>query len=70
MPMDRSQTERIRHLRAKIQAISRIQCPTCPEEGPHGPVDQSVQASRKFGQQVYYKANVNGEVKLVSVCTC
>jgi len=70
MPADRSHTERIRHMRAKIQATIRIAYPVRPEEGPRGPVDQSTRTSRMFGQQVYYKQTANGEKIIESVCTC
>jgi len=57
---DRSQTERMRYMRAHIQAVARTKCPKCLEEGPQGPVDQSTRASRKFGQQKYLKQNASG----------
>ena len=67
MPSDRSQTERIRHLRGKIQAIVRIECKKCLEEGPRGPVDESTRLSRMFGQQIYYRHAANGEIITESV---
>ena len=66
---DRSQTERIRRMRAQIQAVRRTDCFTCLEEGPQGPVDQSTRVSRKFGQQIYYKQNAVGAVTPTTCCT-
>ena len=65
---DRSQTERIRRMRALIQAVRRAECFTCLEEGPIGPVDQSTRSSRKFGQSVYYKQNCVGAVVATGCC--
>jgi len=65
---DRSQTERIRRMRAQIQAVRRAECFTCLEEGPIGPVDQSTRASRKFGQSIYYKQNASGVVTPTGCC--
>ena len=66
---DRSQTERIRRLRAQIQAVRRAECAACPEEGPQGPVDQSTRVSRKFGQMIYYKQNASGVVTPTGCCS-
>jgi len=66
---DRSQTERIRRMRSKVQAVRRAECPSCLEEGPIGPVDQSTRVSRKFGQMVYYRQNAVGVVTAESCCT-
>ena len=66
---DRSQTERIRRMRAQIQAVRRATCFTCLEEGPQGPVDQSTRVSRKFGQSIYYKHNAVGAVTPTTCCT-
>jgi len=65
---DRSQTERIRRMRAQIQAVRRAECFTCLEEGPIGPVDQSTRTSRKFGQQIYYKQDCAGVVTPSTCC--
>jgi hypothetical protein len=65
---DRSQTERIRRMRAQIQAVRRAECFKCLEEGPQGPVDQSTRTSRKFGQQIYYKQNASGLVTPTECC--
>ena len=65
---DRSQTERIRRMRAQIQAVRRAECFTCLEEGPQGPVDESTRVSRKFGQSIYYKQNASGQVTPTGCC--
>lgn len=65
---DRSQTERIRHLRSKIQAVRRAECKACPEEGPQGPTDQSTRLSRSLGQQAYYRLNAGGAVVIEQCC--
>ena len=65
---DRSQTERIRRLRSKIQAVRRAECKTCPEEGPQGPTDQSTRLSRSLGQQAYYRLNASGAVVIEQCC--
>ena len=67
---DRSQTERIRRMRAQIQAVRRAECFTCLEEGPQGPVDQSTRVSRKFGQATYYRQNASGAIITESCCKC
>jgi len=59
---DRSQTERIRRIRAQLQAIRRAECMKCPELGPQGPTDQSTWLSRRFGQMEYLRENVNGAI--------
>jgi hypothetical protein len=66
---DRSQTERIRRIRAQIQAVRREECAACLEEGPQGPVDQSTRTSRKFGQMIYYKQNASGVVTPTGCCS-
>ena len=68
MPADRSQTERIRHLRSKIQAVRRAECAACPEEGPQGPTDQSTRLSRSLGQMIYYRQSVTGAAVTDSCC--
>ena len=62
MSADRSQTERIRRIRAQLQAIRRAECMKCPELGPQGPTDQSTWLSRRFGQMEYLRENVNGAI--------
>ena len=66
---DRSQTERIRRIRSTIQAVRRTECPTCPEEGPQGPTDQSTWLSRRFGQMTYYTQTASGATVDKSCCT-
>ena len=61
MPADRSQTERIRHRKAQVQAVARKNCKTCLEEGPQAPVSESMRQSRSFGQMVYYRLQANGQ---------
>jgi hypothetical protein len=68
-PADRSQTERIRRLRAQGQAVRREECATCPELGPQGPTDQSTVLSRRFGQTTYYKQTASGATVIQSCCT-
>jgi len=68
MSADRSQTERIRRLRAQIQAVRRAECGSCPEEGPWGPTDQSTWLSRRFGQMAYLRENAVGVVTVSSCC--
>ena len=72
MLADRSQTERIRRIRAKLQAIRRAECMNCPELGPRGPTDQSTLLSRQFGQMEYLRENANGAIVTQSCCafTC
>lgn len=65
---DRSQTERIRRLRGKIQAVRREECAACPELGPQGPTDQSTWLNRRFGQATYYKQIATGAVVAESCC--
>ena len=57
MPADTSNTERVRHLKAKLQAA-----------GNDGPTDESTRLSRQFGQQVYYRQQANGAVVTESCC--
>ena len=65
---DRSQTERIRRLRATIQATRHAKSPFTPEEGPQGPLDQSTRLSRHFGQMSYYRQNATGATVSESCC--
>jgi len=66
---DRSQTERIRRIRAKVQAVRRAECPSCPEEGPRPSTDQSTWLSRRFGQMIYYRQIATGGVVADPCCT-
>ena len=59
---DRSQTERIRRIRSKVQAVRRAECASCPEEGPLRTTDQSTWLSRRFGQATYYRQIATGAV--------
>ena len=68
MPVDKSQTERLRHLRGKIQAARRIASPTTPEEGPHQSTSESTRLSRSFGQMAYIAINANGATETTSCC--
>jgi len=68
MSADRSQTERIRRLRSKVQAVRRAECAACPEEGPLGPTDQSTRLSRSLGQMVYYRQIASGATVTDSCC--
>jgi len=65
---DRSQTERLRRLKSQLQAQRRETCPTCLEEGPQGPTDQSTWLSRRFGQMEYRTQNAVGAVVVQSCC--
>jgi hypothetical protein len=65
---DRSQTERLRRRKAQIQAVARATCPSCPEEGPQGPTDQSTWLSRRFGQMAYRKQIATGAIVEESCC--
>lgn len=56
MPADTSNTERIRHLKAKTQAGSE-------------PTDESTLLSRKFGKQTYYRQQGNGAVVAELCCS-
>jgi hypothetical protein len=58
MPADTSNTERIRHKKAKIQAT-----------GSDSPTDESTRLSRQFGQQAYYRQQGNGAVLEESCCS-
>lgn len=66
---DRSQTERIRRRKGQIQAVARAACPSCPEEGPQGPTDQSTWLSRRIGQMTYRKEIATGAIVEESCCT-
>jgi len=66
---DRSHTERIRRLRSVIQANRRALCPSCPEEGPLGPTDQSTWLSRRFGQMTYLSQTATGAVVSSDCCS-
>ena len=66
---DRSQTERIRRIRSKVQAVRRAECASCPEEGPHRTTDQSTWLSRRFGQATYYRQIATGAVVAESCCS-
>ena len=69
MPVaDTSQTERIRRIRGKIQAVRRAECKACPELGPQGPTTESIALSRKFGQMTYYRQLPSGAVVEESCC--
>jgi hypothetical protein len=57
MPADTSNTERIRHLKATVQAT-----------GNDVPSDESTRLSRKFGKQVYFRQQGNGAVVEESCC--
>ena len=64
---DLSQTERIRRLRAKIQALSRATDPQRPELQPP-PTSESIWLSRRFGQMAYTRPNANGAAVTTSCC--
>ena len=68
MPTDRSNTERIRRLKAKLQAERRIACPGCPEQGPRGGTDASTRLSRSFGDMKYLSENADGAAVESSCC--
>ena len=69
MPIaDNSQTERIRRLRSKIQAVGRADCPACPELGPQGPTSESIWLSRRLGQSAYRRQNASGATVVESCC--
>jgi hypothetical protein len=59
---DRSQTERIRRIRSKVQAVRRSECPACPEEGPPRGTDESTRLSRTLGQITYFRQQANGAI--------
>jgi len=67
-PADRSQTERIRRLKAQVQAVRRAECATCPELGPQGPTDESTRLSRSFGQMVYLRPTPTGVIQTSNCC--
>jgi hypothetical protein len=60
MPADTSQTERIRRIKAQIQALARAASKTTLEEGPQPPVSESMRLSRSFGQMTYTRPNAVG----------
>ena len=68
MPVDRSSTERIRRLRAQLQAVGRDTCPACPEEGPSRVTSNETRLSRMFGQMAYTKLNADGSRVTTSCC--
>ena len=68
-PTDSSQTERIRILRSRIQAARRATCPSCPEQGPQGPTDQSTWLSRRVGQMPYHRQIASGATVTDPCCT-
>jgi len=68
MSVDKSQTERLRRLRGKIQAARRIASPTVPEEGPHRSTSESTRLSRSFGQMTYIAINAAGATEASSCC--
>ena len=65
---DRSQTERIRRLRSKIQATRRSECAACPEEGPLRGTDESTRLSQSLGQMTYYRQAANGAIVEETPC--
>jgi hypothetical protein len=74
---DRSQTERIRRLRAQIQAVGLTDCqvanPTnpvaaCPIQGPQRGTDYSTWLSLKFGKTAYLSQGPSGLVTKTSCC--
>ena len=65
---DRSQTERLRRIRAQIQAVRRAECGSCPEEGPRPPTDYSTWLSRRFGQATYFRPIASGAIDTISCC--
>ena len=68
MPLaDLSQTERIRRLRAKIQALSRTTDPLKPELQPP-PTSESIWLSRRFGQMAYTRPIASGAPVTTSCC--
>lgn len=66
--VDRSQTERIRRIRAKLQADRRLTDPTVREEGTAATTDQSTRVNRTLGQATYYRLNAIGAVVEESCC--
>lgn len=64
---DLSQTERIRRLRAKIQAVVHAAEPTRPELQPPS-TSESIWLSRRFGQMAYTRPNANGVAVTTSCC--
>jgi len=73
---DRSQTERLRRLRAKVQATGLSSCLTannnnpkaCPDLGPGVKSDYSTWLNRRFGQQTYLAQLPNGVIVSQSCC--
>jgi len=74
---DRSQTERIRRLRAQIQAVGLAECKAanpanpvdaCPIQGPQRGTDQSTYLSLKFGKTAYLSQGPTGIVTETSCC--
>jgi hypothetical protein len=68
MPVaDLSQTERIRRLRAKIQAVVHAADPQRPELQPPS-TSQSIWLNRRFGQAAYTRPIATGEPITTSCC--
>ena len=68
MPVDNSQTERLRRLRSQIQTVRNAECAACPELGPQGPTNHSTWLSRRFGQMAYRRQNAAGAIVEESCC--
>jgi hypothetical protein len=69
MLADTSHTERIRRLKAQIQAIARAASKKTLEEGPQPPVSESMRLSRSFGQMAYTRQNAAGAPITTTCCT-
>ena len=68
MSTDRSNGERIRRLKARMQAVHRAQCPDCPDEGSRRTTDESTRLSRMIGQLAYTTTSANGTISTTSCC--
>lgn len=68
MPVDKSNTERLRRKKGEIQAARFNACRTCPEEGPRSGTDESTRLSRAFGQMEYITTNAVGASTATSCC--
>lgn len=66
-PSDTSNTERIRRLRAKIQAVVHAADPQRPELQPPS-TSQSIWLNRRFGQAAYTRPIATGEPITTSCC--
>lgn len=64
MPADRSSTERIRRIRAQLQAVRQVS----PEEGPNRVTSGEVRLSRMFGQMSYTRLEADGTRVTTSCC--